>query len=325
MRQQRASSNCLPVDRRSAAPAAILLVGHGTRAKDGQQELLDTADLVQKLHPEVPLEAGFLELAEPSIPVALSRLLVRLSVGSGTHRPTGGPLLVSPLMLFAAGHAKRDIPTAVQRAADLCGFDGSIRQVEHLGCQHKLLRLSEFRYQQSMADRAAIAPEQTLLVFVGRGSRDEQATAEMHEFARRRIERTPVGQSRVCFVAMAEPRFESVMQQISEELRWGKLANVRRVVVQPHLMFRGELLERLTHRVLIHAGKQPNSPPRDDRRKSSTLELSATAGSAVDGRGVEWVVASHLGCHQLLAEAIAARINGHDATEAASDRKSLAE
>ncbi len=324
MRQQRPLSNSLPVVSRSATPSAVLLVGHGTRDPSGQQELLDTAALVQRLLPDSPLEAGFLELAEPSIPAALARLSARLPGDSGPQPTFGGQLLIAPLLLFAAGHAKRDIPAAVERAADLCGFDGGIRQVEHLGCQRALLRLSELRYQQAIAGRAAIAPEQTLLVFVGRGSRDEQATAEMHEFARRRIERTPVGQSQVCFVAMAEPRFESVLQQISEELRWGKLASVRRVVVQPHLMFRGELLERIKHRVLNHVGGKQQNRLWDDPRESCTDESVGEANAAVDARGVEWLVAAHLGCHQLLAEAIAARITDYVPVDEIPEGKRLA-
>jgi sirohydrochlorin ferrochelatase len=78
----------------------------------------------------------------------------------------------------------------------------------------------------------------TLLLLVGRGSRDDSATAAMHRFAELRAEQTPVGRVEVCFVAMAEPSFAATLPRVAE-------LPYRRIVVQPHLLFSGELLAEL--------------------------------------------------------------------------------
>ncbi|MEE3220587.1 MAG: CbiX/SirB N-terminal domain-containing protein, partial [Planctomycetota bacterium] len=84
----------------SAAPnSGLLLVGHGTRSSRGRDELLTTANAVGS-RMEIVVEPAFLELTEPTIDDAVTRLADR-----GVRRMT-----VMPLLLFAAGHAKRDIP-----------------------------------------------------------------------------------------------------------------------------------------------------------------------------------------------------------------------
>ena len=82
-----------------------------------------------------------------------------------------------PLLLFAAAHAKHDIPAAVQLAATAFP-ELTTHQLPHLACHPLLLELSALRYRQSLADaekagQKAIAASDTLLVLIGRGSLDE--------------------------------------------------------------------------------------------------------------------------------------------------------
>src|SRR5436190_669000 len=84
----------------------LLLVGHGTRDAEGLAEFASLARLVMERLPEFAVEPCFLELAEPDIPTAVHRLMA-----SGIRQ-----LTVAPLLLFAAGHAKRDIPMTVAEA-----------------------------------------------------------------------------------------------------------------------------------------------------------------------------------------------------------------
>ena len=84
----------------------LLLVGHGTRDPAGLAEFREVAGKVAELAPEFRTEACFLELAEPDIGTAVGRLLeARIE-----------RLIVAPVLLFSAGHAKRDIPAAVEAA-----------------------------------------------------------------------------------------------------------------------------------------------------------------------------------------------------------------
>jgi sirohydrochlorin cobaltochelatase len=88
MREMPARSN-----HESSPTAGVLLVGHGTRSKQGQSQFLSLAEQVrQRLNR--PLEPAFLELAEPTIEQAVEQL-----VASRVDR-----LIVMPLLLFAGGN-----------------------------------------------------------------------------------------------------------------------------------------------------------------------------------------------------------------------------
>ncbi len=238
----------------------LLLVGHGTREAIGIREFHETARLVARLRDDQPVEGCLLEFAEPSIAVGFRTLASR-----GVRRVT-----VAPVLLFAAGHAERDIPQAV--AAVAAEFPSIVvEQCAHLGCHEALLALSQIRYQEAIAGRPIT--DKTALVLVGRGSHHAGATAEMHEFVRRRVALTPVDEVRTAFVAMAEPPLEQVLADLAGN-------DCTRVIVQPHLLFGGVLLDRIAATVADFAGRH---------------------------RGCEWVVASHLGTHALLAQAIASR------------------
>src|SRR5438552_1673786 len=85
------------------------------------------------------------------------------------------------------------------------------------------------------------------LLTVGRGSHDPEATDAMHQFTRLRAELTPVGRSETCFIAMQSPPFK-------EALAAAAATTYRRIIVQPHLLFHGQLfheikgeVERLAH------------------------------------------------------------------------------
>src|SRR5436190_70542 len=88
------------------AGLGLLLVGHGTRDSAGLAEFRELHRLLVERAGELPVESCFLELAEPNISAGIEALLAR-----GVRQ-----IVVAPLLLFAAGHAKRDIPEGVADA-----------------------------------------------------------------------------------------------------------------------------------------------------------------------------------------------------------------
>ncbi|HTN76558.1 MAG TPA: CbiX/SirB N-terminal domain-containing protein, partial [Pirellulaceae bacterium] len=223
----------------SVAPAGrgLLVVGHGTRSEQGCAEFLETVQCVAQRLPQVAVQAAFLELAEPTIGAALAQLAAR-----GVRR-----VVVMPLLLFAAGHAKQDIPQAVAEAAREHP-QLQIQLTAHLGCHERLLALSALRFEEAIDDESGASPQETLWLMVGRGSREPSAWAEMERFVALRQRFTPVAQARIAYLSMAEPSFAQLLPAIAE-LRF------RRVVVQPHLLFHGELLVTVGESVAIMAKK----------------------------------------------------------------------
>ncbi|HEV3003760.1 MAG TPA: CbiX/SirB N-terminal domain-containing protein, partial [Pirellulales bacterium] len=115
----------------------LLIVGHGTRDPQGLAAFREVVGTVAGRLEQTVVEGGFLELAEPNIAAAVSRAVER---GAKQH------LDVLPLVLFAAGHAKSDIPRAVASAgASHSGL--TTRLLPHLGCHDRILELSAQRYR----------------------------------------------------------------------------------------------------------------------------------------------------------------------------------
>jgi sirohydrochlorin cobaltochelatase len=242
----------------STRKQGLLLVGHGTRNEAGRAEFLRLVGLTD-VRERWAVEGGFLELAEPNIEQAVARLVER-----GVER-----LTVAPLLLFAAGHVKRDLPRAVRTALQRHPAV-QWRQAGHLGCQPALLELSARRFHEALPGREPRAAEETLLLMVGRGSFDAGASAETRRFAALRAERTPAGRVETCFYAMAEPSLDAMLAKITN-------CSYRRVIVQPHLLFHGELLAAIRERTRQAAQTAPRQ---------------------------EWIVTEHLGPDRLLAQAL---------------------
>jgi sirohydrochlorin ferrochelatase len=240
----------------------LLLVGHGSREPIGAAEFLAVADRVRELAAGLAVEPCFLEFAPPAIADAFRAL-----VSGGARR-----IVVVPLLLFAAGHAKRDIPAAV--AAVAREFPQvTVEWSAHLGCHEAILALSRLRFDEAVAQTPSADLGDTALVMVGRGSHDPLAADEMREFVKRRAQMTPVSRVWTAFVAMAEPRLTTVLDEAAA-------CGPARVVVQPHLLFGGVLVERIAQTVASYAAMHPR---------------------------VCWVTAQHLGPADLVAAAVLER------------------
>jgi len=261
----------VPPDLRAlfAPGRGLLVVGHGTADPIGAAETLAVARLAAEMLPGVPVEAGYLEVIGPSIGAAVARLAER-----GCRE-----LVAAPLLLFFAGHAARDVPAALAEAAAASGL--AIRQAEPLGCHAAVVDLSRRRRLEAVAALPAAEPDATILVMVGRGSSDPQAREQLDRFARAtvgsgedRCRRIELG-----FVAAARPTLDEALAAARDSVGSG----VRRVVVQPHLLFRGHVEEQVTGAV--------------DRARQAAPHL-------------EWVQAARLGADTLVARALLARAAG---------------
>jgi sirohydrochlorin cobaltochelatase len=237
----------------------LLLVGHGTRHSSGQAEFLTLAEKVALVLAPQPVEAGFIELAEPTIGEAFDRLVER-----GVEQ-----VRVVPLLLFAAGHAKSDVPKAILQAA---APHSHIRMdvVPSFGLDERILLLSERRYRESLAGRPFVTARETYLLLVGRGSSDASATEDLARFASERARRSSLPRFGHCFVAAARPT-------LAEGLATAAATGVERIVVQPHLLFLGAVLDEVAAAVARSRSQRPD---------------------------IDWVTTAHLGPEQELVEAV---------------------
>lgn len=213
----------------------ILVIGHGTRDSRGQGEFLRIVQMMAG-RAEQPVEAAFLELVEPSIEQGLERLIAR-----GIRQVTAIPVL-----LFTAGHARRDVPDGLAHAAAQLQRAGlwnaadplQIRQTEPLDCHPRIVALSELRYQHALAERAPVPAEETCLVLISRGSSDPQTPANLRRLAESRRQPAPYGRFELGFVAAAQPSLKDALSAAAQ-------SSARRIVVQPHLLFPGQVLDEV--------------------------------------------------------------------------------
>jgi sirohydrochlorin ferrochelatase len=153
-------------ERGTSVAEGLLLVGHGSRSAEGEAEMLALAGLVCAALPDVMVDVGFLEMTDPPAGPVLDRL-----AAAGCGR-----VVVLPLVLLGAGHAKSDVPALVlegrRRHPDLHVHFGS-----PLGISRDLVSL--------LGGALATAGAQELpLLLVARGTSDPDANGDAHKVAR---------------------------------------------------------------------------------------------------------------------------------------------
>ena len=242
---------------------ALLVVGHGTKSAAGAQEFRDLVALVADRAPWLETAGGFLELASPPIADAA----VGLAAGMG---PGGRTVAVVPLVLAAAGHAKGDIPAALERERQRHpGLDFTYGRA--LGPHPALLEILTDRLDAVLdpADRA-----ETAVLVVGRGSSDPDANAEIVKVARLFDEGRGIGTVETAFISLTHP---SVPQGLERCRRLG----FSRVVVLPYFLFGGVLPDRIVRQAREWEAEHPD------------VEVRAAGLLGVDPRLADLVLERH--------------------------------
>jgi sirohydrochlorin cobaltochelatase len=237
--------------------SAILIAGHGSRDPEGIAEFLSLARHFRSYRPDLAVEIAFLEFARPTIQEGIDRLV----------REGNQTIVVLPGVLMAASHAKNDMASEV-RLARQRHPNTDIRMGRALEIEPKLLQLCQLRYQEALAARGPIKPDQTLLLLVGRGSSDPDANANIAKVARFLQEGYPTGWAGWAFSGIAHPFLEEALPVCERMGYW-------RIVVQPYFLFTGVLLKR------IYAFVEERRQARPD------LEIIATPHLQADGLLIE--------------------------------------
>lgn len=173
----------------TTAPAdGLLLVGHGSRSGAGAAEMRSIAGLVRAALPGVAVDAGFLEMSDPPAGLVLDRL-----AAAGCRR-----VVVLPLVLLGAGHAKSDVPALV--------LEGRTRHPgvhvhlgSPLGISHDLVGLLGGAL---LAAGGSGLP----LLLVARGTSDPDANGDAHKVARLVAEWTGAPFVHTAFSGVTGPR-----------------------------------------------------------------------------------------------------------------------
>ncbi|QUL58090.1 sirohydrochlorin chelatase [Paenibacillus tritici] len=265
----------------------VLLVGHGSRIQAGNDELLEFTRLLAARRPELKVETCFIELASPSIAGGIARC-----VESGAKQ-----IYIVPIILFAAGHSKLDIPMAIDeaklkypgvefiygrplgvqdRAVDI--LLERIREADTLSLplvQEKTAGGMGLDLHLHGKSPSTIENKDTIVLLMGRGGSDPDANSDLYKLSRMLWERTGYRSVESCFIAIAKPSLPDGLERC---LALG----ARKIIVIPYLLFTGVLMKQFAERVSQFAAEHP--------------ELEVEIGGT-------------LGAHPLLVDMLAERID----------------
>lgn len=240
----------------------VLVCGHGSRNRLAVSEFADLADQLRQSLQPVPVAHGYLEFARPILRDGLETLRLQ-----GVEH-----VLAVPAMLFAAGHAKNDIPSVLRTYSAETGL--RIDYGRELGVDRNMIGAAAARIREAL-DRAPEVPlHETLLVVVGRGSSDPDANSNVAKVTRMLVEGFGFGWGETVYSGVTFPLVEP-------GLRHAVRLGFRRIIVAPYFLFSGVLVSRI---------------------------LAHTERVAVDHPEVEFLTTSYLGDHPLVLDTFRERV-----------------
>jgi len=242
----------------------VMVCGHGSRDENAVREFSTVAEGLRPLLPEYEIDYGYLEFATPIIRTGLDNLRAK-----GVNR-----VLAIPGMLFAAGHAKNDIPSVLNTYA-ANHDDVTIDYGRELGIDPKMIRAAGDRIREALDSVDDSVPlQETALVVVGRGASDPDANGNVAKVMRLLWEGLGFGWGETCYSGVTFPLVEPGLEHIAK-------LGYKRIVVFPYFLFTGILVDRIYEHTDRVAARHP---------------------------GIEFIKAPYLNDHPLVLETFAERV-----------------
>lgn len=204
------------------APALIALA-HGSADPRSARTVREIVATTKRLRPDLRIESGFLDHARPDLDTAVSRLAAK------GHRE----VVVVPLLLTSAYHAKVDVPASAEQVN--AAYDSvTVTVADVIGPDAALLSILDERLREAL--RLARVRELDALVLAAAGSSDARANATIARLARLWGHRHRLPTT-VAFASTAPP---STGEAVREWRRQGK----RYVAVGSLFVAPGKLTDR---------------------------------------------------------------------------------
>ena len=221
----------------------IMVCGHGSRNQNAAKEFSTVAKGLRAKFPHLPVEYGYLEFCNPVIHSGLDTLREK-----GIEK-----VLAIPGMLFAAGHAKNDIPSVLN------AYQAKYPQMEivygrELGVDVRMIEAAGARIMAAVEaanrNNGEVPLDQSLLMVVGRGSSDPDANSNAAKVMRMLWEGLGFGWGETCYSGVTFPLVEPGLQHAAK-------LGYRRIVVFPYFLFTGVLVKRIYSYTDAVAGENP--------------------------------------------------------------------
>src|SRR3954464_16020534 len=226
---------------KSPEKLGVMLCGHGSRDLGAVQEFAVVAGQLRAKLPFDAVEYGYLEFAKPIIRDGLDKLRAK-----GVTK-----VLAIPGMLFAAGHAKNDIPSVLNTYQPQ-NEGMPIHYGRELGIDLKMLRAAGDRVAEALESAKTEVPRhETLLVVVGRGASDPDANSNVAKVTRMLWEGMGFGWAETAYSGVTFPLVAPALEHAAK-------LGYRRIVVFPYFLFTGILVQRIYDHTDAVAAKFPD-------------------------------------------------------------------
>ncbi len=222
----------------SATKHGVLICGHGSRNRLAVAEFEGLANGLKQRLSGLPVEYGFLEFARPILRDGLERLREQGVV----------KVLAVPAMLFAAGHAKNDIPSVLNTYSAETGLE--IDYGRELGVDRLMIAAAGARIQEALNRTSTLDLSDTMLVVVGRGSSDPDANSNVAKVTRMLVEGFGFGWGETVYSGVTFPLVEPGLRHVVK-------LGFKRIVVFPYFLFSGVLVSRIREHTERVAGDHP--------------------------------------------------------------------
>lgn len=220
----------------------VMICGHGSRSADAVREFKAMAEELRHMLAPVPVSYGYLEFATPIIRDGLDDLIAQGCT----------EILAIPAMLFAAGHAKNDIPSVLNAYAAQ-NEHITITYGRELAVDLKMIAAAGERIE-SILKRDNLTQEdrhETLLMVVGRGASDPDANSNVTKVTRLLWETMGFGWAETCYSGVT---FPLVKPGLEHATRLG----FKRIIIFPYFLFSGILIDRIYDSTDVIAAKYPD-------------------------------------------------------------------
>ena len=217
----------------------ILLCGHGSRDPRAVEEFINVVKKIKSRIPTIPVAFGFLEFNRPIISEGLDQLR-----NMGVEK-----VIALPAMLFAAGHAKNDIPAVLNKYSSENGL--LIQYGRELGLNSLMIGAAGARLKETIDCNPIFPLSETLLVVAGRGSSDPDANSNVCKITRMLVEGFGFGWGETVFSGVTFPL-------VDPGLRHALKLGFKRVILLPYFLFSGVLVSRVRDHSLRVSNDNPD-------------------------------------------------------------------
>ncbi|WP_409299926.1 sirohydrochlorin chelatase [Peribacillus sp. SCS-155] len=202
---------------------AVLYVLHGSRVKLACEQAISFIETCMEEIPVAIQEYCFLELADPTIEEAYARCVER---GAAT-------IIVIPVLLLTAVHAKEDIPNELARVSKQFP-NVEMRYSRPIGVHGNMVEI----LMERLSETGKLIDKDSMVLLIGRGSSDPDVKRDLTTIAGFLKERAGIGRVDTCYLTAAKPGLEEALEIV-------KQSKYKKIYVVPYLLFTGILMNTI--------------------------------------------------------------------------------